>query len=338
MPPIPLVTYTRGALAESTHYGSVAVAQPDGSLVAFAGDPQRLTTMRSSAKPFQAMVVVATGAAERFQMTPQELAVIAGSHSGQLMHTMTVAGLLSRAGLGPGSLQCGVHAPYHEPTARELLRRGEAPTALHHNCSGKHCGMLCACVAAGWDTTTYPEPDHPLQRAILAELVRMARLSRAQVQTATDGCGVPTFAVPLASFARAFALLATPETLNGDQRDSSTRVRDAMLMHPEMVGGDDRFDTDLMRAAHGRVLTKAGAEACHGAAVLGQQLGIAVKIEDGSARAAPIVVCEVLRQLGVLGEDELAAVERYAHPLVRSPRGEVSGAGMPVFELTLVRG
>jgi L-asparaginase II len=332
--PAPLAVFSRGVFDESVHYGSIAVVDARSRLIASVGDPFRVTTMRSTAKPFQAMVDFELGAAERFAFTPAELAVIAGSHSGEPRHTETVRGVLARAGLSEDALQTGLHPPLHAATRAELERAGRVPGPLHHNCSGKHCGMLCACVHRDWDLRTYVRPDHPLQRAVLRLMCDVTGLPAGDVGVAIDGCGVPTFAVPLAAIAGAFARLARGENLSEEHQRSAARVRGAMLAHPEMVAGEGRFDTDLMIAARGRVLAKAGAEACYGVALPEMGWGVAVKIEDGGSRAVPVALVEALRQMDAIGDGEVQALAGHARPPVRNYRGEIVGEARSVFGLS----
>src|SRR5581483_10580169 len=221
-----LVAFTRGTLDESTHFGSLAVVDAHGTLIASVGDPTRVTFMRSAAKPFQAMVFVESGAVDAYGVSPAELALVAASHSGEPRHTEAVRRLLARAGLGPDDLQTGTHPPMHPPTREGLERRGEPPSPLHHNCSGKHCGMLCVCVHRGWDRRGYVRPDHPLQREILALMSEVASVPSRQVEIGVDGCGVPTFALPLTAIARAFARLASG-TAPGAHGAAAARIRNA---------------------------------------------------------------------------------------------------------------
>jgi L-asparaginase II len=282
------------------------------------------------------MAFIESGAAGAFGVTPPELALIAASHSGEPRHTTAVLGLLSRAGLGADALLNGLHPPLHAPTRQALERVGESPSPVHHNCSGKHCGMLCACVHQGWDLRTYFRPDHPLQRGILDLVAEIASVRRQDIGVAIDGCGVPAFGLPLVSFAHAFARLAQPDGLSPAHCASATAVRDAMVANPEMVAGEGRFDTRLMEATAGRLLAKAGAEACQGLALLDRGWGIAIKIDDGASRAVAVSAIEVLRQLGALGIVELEALRDQAQPLVRNYRDEIVGEGRPLFELQRV--
>ena len=333
MDPIPLVAFTRGPIFESIHYGSIAVMDGDGRLVAAAGDPERLTTLRSSAKPFQAMVVVETGAFDRYAGTAQELALIAGSHSGEPRHTETVAAMLGRAGLSPEALQTGTHPPFDALTREALAAAGHEPTVLHHNCSGKHTGILWACVHREWDERTYVRPDHPLQRRIRSVVGVVSDWPEGEIPLSIDGCSVPTFALPLMSLARAFVRLGTGLGFSETHAVAAGRVRGAMLDHPEMVGGTGRFDTDLMTTGRRKILSKAGAEGCHGVALLEPGWAVAVKIEDGGVRAAPVVVLEVLRQLGALSDAQMEELAVHGNPVVRDYRGEIVGEGRPLFDL-----
>ena len=289
--------------------------------------------MRSSAKPFQAMTFVETGAAGSFSVTAPELAVIAASHSGEPRHTETVASVLARAGLNADALLCGTHPPLHTPTRRALERNGETPGPLYHNCSGKHCGMLCACVHEGWDQRTYLRPDHPFQGQVLHLVSDVCGVPDRNIEIATDGCGVPTFGVPLRAFAHAFARLARPDQMPSEHCASACAVRDAMTANPGMVAGEGRFDTRLMEAAPGRLLSKGGAEACQAMAVLDRGWGIALKIEDGGARAIAVAALEVLRQLDALSESERNTLAELARPVVRNYRDEIVGEGRPLFSL-----
>jgi L-asparaginase II len=330
VPPEPLVQFTRGSIVESVHYGSVAVVDSGGRLVAWAGEPERVTTLRSAAKPFQAMAAIEAGAAARISMTSSEIAIVAGSHSGEPRHVQTVSSMLARAGLAVEDLQTGTHPPFHEPTRAALERAGQAPTPLHHNCSGKHCGMLCACVSRNWDARTYFRPDHPLQRQSLRLLAEMADFPEREIAVGIDGCGVPSFALPLRAFARAFASLAAAPPSHDE---AGRLVREAMLSHPEMVAGERRFDTDLIQTAERRLVAKGGAEGCHGTTVLERQWGVAVKIEDGGPRAVAIVVVEALRQIGALTAEHIGTLGRHARPPVRNYRDEFVGMARPIFDL-----
>ena len=193
--------------------------------------------------------------------------------------------------------------------------------------------MVCACVHRGWDPRTYVRPDHPLQQANLNLLAEVTVTPAQDIEIAIDGCGVPTFGVALRAFAHAFARLAAPSALPVRHGEAGERVRDAMLSNPAMVAGEGRFDTRLMEALGGRVLAKSGAEACQGLAIVDRRWGIAVKIEDGGARAVAVAALEALRQLDALADGELDRLEDLWRPLVRNYRNEIVGEGRALFAL-----
>jgi L-asparaginase II len=273
------------------------------------------------------------------------MAVMAASHAGEDRHVRIVQAALRAGGLTRDVLQCGTHTPFDAETAQRLARDGEPPSELRHNCSGKHAAMVLFARSQGWDVDTYWQPDHPVQQAALATVAAVSGIRKGRIQTAIDGCGVVSFAIPLVAIARSFAVLADPSGVKDEALGNAlTRIRDAMLAHPELVSGDRRqFDTDLMRAAPGRVVAKGGAEGLRSVGVLrgaagdgAPAFGVAVKIEDGDAarRAGPAATCEALRHVGVLGEVELSQLGPYARPEVLNlARGEPVGEVRPAFEL-----
>ncbi len=304
------VDVCRGEHVESHHEVDVAL-HVDGNARGF-GDTRSPVFLRSAAKPFQAAAVVRSGAADRFAIPEDELALIAASHSGEEMHTERVNRLLSRLGLDPSALGCGAHPPFHAETAARL---GEAFTALHHNCSGKHAGMLALALHLGVPPASYLDPDGPAQQVMRETIARVSGLRPEQVATAIDGCSAPTFAVPLAAAARAFSLLARPqEALPPDLREPLARVTRAMARHPELVAGSGRFDTRLMQATSSRLLAKAGAEGVQGVADRQSGLGLFLKVRDGSARAVAPATIEVLRQSDCLDGTALALLEDQWQP------------------------
>ena len=341
-----LVEVTRGDRIESRHRGSIAVVSSKGELIASVGDPDSLTFVRSAAKPFQLAPFVASGRFDSYNLpAPTEaLAVMSGSHSGEDRHVRTVQAILRGGGVTREVLACGVAAPSDVETAERLLRDGEPPTALRHNCSGKHAGMALHAKAAGWPIETYWQPDHPVQQLALETISNLSDTPIDEIITATDGCGAMTFALPLRALALAFARLADPSVLaDAAIGQALERIRDAMMAHPELVAGERReFDTALMRAAPGRVVSKWGAEGVQGVGLLagsraasGEAAGLALKIEDGdrSRRARHVASCEALRQLGVLDAPALDRLREYASPPILDPRGNPSGSVRPAFGL-----
>jgi L-asparaginase II len=325
----------------------VAVVSAAGKPVASAGDPETVVYLRSSAKPFQLAPFVASGRfdAYDFPAPTEALAIMAASHAGEDRHARTVQALLRAGGLTRDVLACGTHAPYDRETAERLLRDGEPPSPLRHNCSGKHAGTALHAKAAGWPVETYWQPEHPIQVAALETVAALSDVPVEKIARATDGCGVVTFGLPLRGLALAFARLADPSGVaDGALRSALERIRDAMMAHPELVAGERRMlDTVLMRSAAGRLVAKGGAEGVQAVGILagGQErvrgaVGVALKIEDGDGarRARSTVTVAALRQLGAL--EEAAVVGRLAElaaPPIRDPRGESSGEVRAAFSL-----
>jgi L-asparaginase II len=341
-----LVEVTRGGRVESRHRGSVAVVTPDGTLLASYGDPDELVFIRSAAKPFQLAPFVASGRfdAYDFPAPTEALAIFVASHSGEDRHVRTVQALLREGGLTRDVLACGLHAPFDVETAHRLIRDGEPLTALRHNCSGKHAGMALHAKSAGWPIETYWQPDHPIQQLALDIVATVSGVARSSIATATDGCGVVSFGIPLRALALAFAHLADPSGVSDPAlRTALERIRDAMMAHPELVAGERRrLDTALMRAVPGRLVSKAGAEGVAAIALMegasgrfGSTAGLAIKIEDGDAsnRARNVVSCHALGELGVLADADLERLAEYASPPILDPRGDPAGEVRAAFSL-----
>ncbi len=321
MPAAPLVRVLRSGLEESVHLGHVAVCDAGGRLLAWTGDPSEPCFVRSCMKPVQAAVSLAGIGDEALPDT--QVAVMCASHNGEPVHLRAVRGLLRRGGLTPADLQTPAGRPL-DPRAAVGVR---VPAPLFHNCSGKHTGMLLACVRRGWRTPTYRSPAHPLQRRVL-EAVRS--LSGEEPRVGVDGCGVPVHGMPLRSIATMYARLATPDR-QGDLSASVSRALDAMSAEPYLVGGRHRDDTAVMTAT-GDIVMKEGAEALNCAVSLGAGVGIAVKVADGGYRAAGPAIVAVLDQLGLLGSPARQRLRTVGSPPVTGG-GRVVGHLQPVVAL-----
>jgi len=337
----PLVEVRRGAITESRHRGHIAVVEPDGRIISYVGFPANVTFLRSSAKPFQALPLLVSGAADHFGFSDQEVALACASHNGEPIHTKIAAEMLAKIGLGPEALKCGVHEPYSLKAAADLRAKGEAPSVLHNNCSGKHAGMLAVAKYLGAPTDTYDLPENPVQLAIGRVVAQFSEISLEDLAVGIDGCGVPVFGMTTKAMALAFArLVAPPDEFDQTTRDACARIVKVMTTYPELIGGStDRLDTEIMRAAPGRIVSKVGAEGVYTAGIVPCEewprgLGLALKVEDGDDhRARPTVVIEALRQLKVLRDESLEAVARYAFFPVRNRRGEVVGEIRASFHL-----
>ena len=328
---------TRGGITESIHHGVVAVANTDGDLVAGWGDPDLVVFFRSSAKPFQAVPLVECGAADAFGFTPPELALACASHSGEPSHRATATRMLAKIGLTEGDLRCGSPPPYDEVAGARTIAGVDPPTPLGCDCSGKHAGMLAACVHLGYPTDSYLDPAHPLQQRIRAVMGEVLRTDPERLPLGVDGCGVPTFAAPVRAFAASYATLAAPERAapghGSDHAAALNRLRAAMIAHPENVGGTGMLVTDLMALAGGSLVVKSGAEGllCVGAAAAG--LGIAVRILDGSFRAHAVVIAAVLDQLGLVPPSTVSAFLERHEATIRNHVGVAVGELRPTVRV-----
>lgn len=325
-----VVELVRGAVTESRHRVSVAVVDAAGGLRACAGDPEMVTFVRSAAKPFQALPLVDDGAMERFGLSSQELAVCCGSHSGTTAHLGVVESLLARVGTGGEALACGPHAPFDDGASRALAEAGLEPGRLHNNCSGKHAGMVALARAHGWETAGYERLEHPVQGRVMAEVSRWSGVPPEALAIGVDGCGVACFGMPLRNMALAYARLASAARV--EEPGPSAVVR-AMVTHPDMVAGEGRLCTDLMRQVEGRIFAKLGAEGVYCVGVPGAEIGVAIKIEDGAMRAVGPAILAVLREADLISEDDFGALHRHVFPELTNTRGERVGQLRPRIAL-----
>ena len=304
------VELVRGTIVESRHTVHAAVVDADGALVAWAGQPDYITFWRSAAKPFQALPLVADGVVEHFGITREELALACASHSSEPAQVDLVRGFLKRIGCGERDLMCGPHPPLSETVAKDYQTRGVWLTAVYSNCSGKHTGMLAQAKYHGWPTEGYVRPDHPVQQRCLAEVARWTGVPEHQIGVAVDGCGVSCFALPLRNMALAYARLGQVRNAEFGMRSdaradplrtphSALRILDAMLRHPELIAGEGRPCTEIMRAHPNRVITKVGADGVYSALLVQEGLGVALKVEDGHGSAAVLALVRILEELGL---------------------------------------
>lgn len=348
----PLLETTRGELVESVHYGSLAVVDSTGKLLASLGDPHTVAFLRSSAKPFQALPFVERGGVEHFGFTLRELSIACASHEGSDAHVQTVEEMQRKIGINERYLQCGAHLPGDAEAFRSLILNGQPPTPIRNNCSGKHTAMLAHAKMRGLPLENYLEVEHPIQQDILASFADMCLIPSEEIHLGIDGCSAPNFAVPLYNAALGMARFCDPHDLPETRAQACRRIVAAMTTHPEMVSGEGEFDCELMRAGEGRVVCKRGAEGYQIVGLapgsLGKDspgVGVAFKVTDGDAsrmslqlglsvRVRPAVTLEILRQLGVLSSKQEQALGRFG-PVksIQNHRGIVTGQSRPVFKL-----
>lgn len=327
--PVPMVEIWRGSLLESQHLGHAVVCDASGGIVASWGDPGAAIYPRSSSKMIQALPLLTTGAADRYGLTPEHLALACASHNGASIHTDRVSAWLDQLGLGDAALRCGPQIPGDEAAHYGLVRGGKAPCQIHNNCSGKHSGFLTLAQYMGAGPE-YIEMDHPVQQAVLSAFEEA--VDEVSPCYGIDGCSAPNHACTIQGLARAMAWFAGAHRRSDHAGIAADRLVQAMMLHPELVAGEGRACTHLMRAAPGKLAVKTGAEAVFVGILPERQLGIAVKIADGSTRASECVITAILVASGVL-EPAHPAVRRYLDAPIRNRRDIETGVIRAVPEL-----
>ncbi len=304
MPSVPMVELRRGAFPESLHVGDAVICSAAGDILQAWGNPDAVVLPRSSCKMIQALPLVESGAADAAGLTSEQLALACASHQAAATHVRLVQGWLETLGLDDSALACGPQEPRDRMARDALIRAGQHPLRLHNNCSGKHAGFLTLArhLRAGG---SYVALDHPVQEAVREAFEDVT--AAMSPGAATDGCSAPNFATTLRGLARAMAFFATARTGDAALRNrAAARLVDAMVAHPDLVAGEGRACTDLMRAMGGRVAVKTGAEGVFVAILRDRGLGVAVKIHDGAARAAEVAITALLVHLGALEENHPA--------------------------------
>lgn len=332
-----LANMIRGNTTESIHRGHLIVLDGDGDEIARLGNPETVTFFRSSAKPFQAIPFITSGAAERFGFLENEIALACASHSGEKIHTDIVKEMLRKIGLSESDLKCGTHPPFDEKRAEEMVRAGEKPTQLHNNCSGKHSAMLAFAKHIGADLATYDHLENPIQQVILRYVSDFSEIPKNEIAVGIDGCAAPNFALPISAMAKSFAKLVFPPKNSTDElRNACRSIVRAMMKYPELIGGTERLDTILMQAVRWQFVSKIGADGVWLCGIMPSAkwkkgLGIALKIEDGDdKRARAAISVEVLRQLGIF---ETETLKDYSPLPIKNRRGDIVGKVEASFKL-----
>lgn len=315
-----LAEVTRGNWVENRHRGAFAVVDASGKIIASAGDIDQAIFPRSAIKSMQALAMVTSGAIDRFELTSEELALACASHHGEDVHVSGVTHFLQHVGAAPTDLECGAHEPTN-PAARKALRAaGQAPSALHNNCSGKHSGMLSVARALGVSAEGYVERDHPVQQKVRAAIETVIGTPLSVDRCGRDGCSIPTWAAPISAFARGFARMATGTNLPADIAGAATRIFDAATSHPLLVAGTGHFDTLVMDAFGGRLMQKGGAEGVQCGAIRDKGWGYALKCDDGNMTASVAMIATVLLQLANPDDKQKALLEGFATQVTKNVR------------------
>jgi L-asparaginase II len=323
---------TRGELVETLHRGDAVVVKPDGTIYAQCGDAMKVTYLRSAAKPIQAMAVILSGAADRFGLSEQELAVICSSHYAEDFHLAAVRSILNKIGLDETNLLCGKARPLTEEVAFRYAEQGILPQKILSDCSGKHSGMLAVCKQKGYPLNSYLSPKHPLQQDILQIIADICEYPLEKIAIGIDGCSVPVFGMPIYNMALGFARFTNPEFLPARYKAAAERIFSAMNDYPEMVSGTGGFCTELMKATQGRLIGKIGAQGVYCIGIRAPQLGIALKIEDGMLGMASMAAMHILKALNLLSDTEYSAVAKYHIKPNLNDDNIVVGEIRPVFK------
>jgi L-asparaginase II len=316
------VVVTRGNSVESFHRVHAAAVNACDKLLGTCGDPQLQTFWRSCAKPFQVLPLLESGGFDSLGWGDAELALACASHGGEPEHVAIVESMLMSLGLEEGDLACGPQEPLSPRGAKIARESGVRIRRTHNNCSGKHTAMLALAQRNGWPINGYERAEHPVQQAMLNQVALWTGVRPSEIDVAVDGCGAAVFGLPLDRMARAYARLALAA---GRGEENPSRVVNAMVKNPFLIGGTDRFDSVLMEETEGRVLAKVGAEGVHSAVILESGIGVAVKVEDGNARAQYPALLKLLQELGALSDPLPSRLADLLHKPVRNSRGDIVG-------------
>lgn len=327
--PVPMAEIWRGPFLESLHLGHAVICDDTGQVVRSWGDPDALIYPRSSAKMIQALPLLTSGAADKYGLTSEQLALACASHNGAHIHTSRVNSWLGQLGLGDDDFRCGPQMPDDKPAMHDLIKTDTSPCQVHNNCSGKHAGFLTLAQHMGAGPE-YVEMDHPVQQAALTAFEEVTGLNSPGF--GIDGCSAPNFATTVLGMGRAMAFYAKAKEGQGPRASAAARLRDAMIAYPELVAGEGRACTELMRAAGGRVALKTGAEAFFVGIIPEKGWGIALKIMDGSTRGAECAIASILVKYGFLEPDHPATLKR-RHAVIRNWRGMHTGMIRPAAAL-----
>ncbi|MCX7747243.1 MAG: asparaginase [Clostridia bacterium] len=331
--PEKLVEILRSGVLESVHRGDIVVVDREGKILNEIGDGDRICFWRSASKPLQTIAALETGIIEKFGLDLKEIALMSASHSGEAEHIKVLEGIIEKVGIRLEMLACGPHEPINKEAVKELVHSGKEPSKLHCNCSGKHIGLIAASKALGLPVEGYHREEHGIQKRIDEIISEFSGVETKNFIKGVDGCGIPVHAIPLKSMAAAYANICNPLFMGGKYSITQNYITSSMTMYPEMVAGQGRLDTKLMKTVGDRVVGKIGAEGVYCAGLLGKGIGIALKVTDGNARAVGPAIIEVLYQLKVIVKEELDKLKEFWNPDILNHIGEKVGEIKAVFKM-----
>lgn len=339
----------RGGIVENRHKVHVAVIDSKGKLLYTVGDPSRLTLARSAAKPVQALAILETGCFDRYGFDDADLALMCASHNSEERHISRARTMLAKIGVGEDALRCGGHSALSETVNHSWIRRGYIPTAVDNNCSGKHSGMLAGATTIGAQLDDYHLITHPMQLRVKCVTEELCGRHASMLRWGIDGCNLPAPALPLHSLGQIYATVAEAAdgletgTVVTTRSQALSRIFHAMAQHPELVGGDGRFCTVLMKCFQGELVGKVGADGCYGVGIRASEqtkllgadgaIGISVKIEDGNIGMLYSVVVEVLEQLRIGTAETRKELANFHNPRLLNTAGVITGRVFHSFRL-----
>ncbi len=329
-----LLEVTRGPLVENVHRGDIAVVGRDGKLKYYKGNPYKVAYMRSSLKPIQALNVFLSGAVQKYNFEDREISIMCASHYGENMHKEVVHNILKKIGLQEEDLLCPPTYSIKQSFRDYQISNHLKLTNSNSDCSGKHSGMLAACMTKGYDIKNYNNREHPMQKDMTKIISEFCEIDEDKILFGVDGCGVPVHAMPLYNAALGFSKFTLTDELDENTKNACDRIFSAMNNAPEMVAGTDGFCTELIKHTNGKIIGKIGADGVYCLAVKGMDVGIAIKIEDGNFyRSVAPVVMRCLEELNILTTKEIKALDSFRHEHIKNGLGEDIGRVNTVFHL-----
>lgn len=319
-----VIEVLRGPVVESLHQVMIVVVNEVGSVIQYWGHPQFLTMPRSAIKMLQALPLIESGAADKFNLEDKHIALACSSHRGEKEHLAALAQWAEKAGLKESQFVCGPHLPYHEESVHEMIRHNHKPTVFCNNCAGKHSGIISTCLHLGEDPTGYEKYDHNAQKRLRKVLTETMRVDHSKIPYGVDGCGIPTYAVPLQAMAVGMSTFINPKEAPA-RRAAAARILHAVKTHPFYISGSDNFATAVIEKSQGRAVIKGGAEGVFCGVLPEKKVAFAVKAADGAGRAAQVATASLLLKLGGLSEDEFKALSKHTMPVITNWRGDTVG-------------
>lgn len=312
----------RGKFTENLHRCHIVAVDKKGEPIFVRGKEDYFTCLRSAAKPFQAIPLMLNNLDKYFSLEEKEVAAFCGSLNGEAFQIEVIRKILQKAGIDEGELQCGATYPSYKKAAEELKMKGEKPAPIYHNCAAKHAGMLLVCKFKNYDRKTYLKENHPLQQEILNIVADYSEVSPSDIGVVTDGCGLPVFFLPLKNIAIAYKNLA----LKMENAQSSVRrLLKGAIDYPEMIGGTERLCTDVIKMTKGKIFAKVGADGVYAAFNVHKMEALAMKVEDGSAKAVQPLFIKTMEVLDWLNPYELSLLEKYLKISIKNSRGTIVG-------------